>query len=100
LFAQKVVLLALEVLAELSSAAGTSGPASAAVESADAAGDEAVKFFERLIVDLQALFRADRALLDVRGPFIIRQLCLLMNPEKIFRAMAGLGILSGHGHGF
>jgi hypothetical protein len=38
---------------------------------------------------LQALFRADRTLLDVRGPFIIRQLCLLMNPEKIFRAMAG-----------
>ena len=105
--ADKVVLLALEVLAELSSAddadadalrpaSPTSAPAAAA-STPDAVPQpvlsprtqQAEAFFERLTIDLLSLFSTDRQLLDQRGAFIVRQLCLLINPEKIFRALAG-----------
>lgn len=32
----------------------------------------------------------DRDLLETQGSFIIRQLCVLLNPEMIYRALAGI----------
>jgi vacuole morphology and inheritance protein 14 len=81
----RVVLLALEMLAELSTCqvAGADPMAAQSVLS-----PEASAFFGRLVVDLLSLFRADRALLDTRGTLIIRQLCLLIRPEHIYTALA------------
>lgn len=100
--ADKVVLLALEVLAEISS-----------TQSEDLK-DQATAFFDRFTVDLMTIFRLgggersppcslpdgstcttrgrhsnDRNLLEARGPFIVRQLCVLLEAEKIYRAFAG-----------
>ncbi len=86
----RVVLLALEMLAELSSCPANGGAAAAATpeSAAPEPAPEAAAFFSRLVVDLVALFRADRALLDTRGTLIVRQLCVLMRPEQIFSALA------------
>jgi len=39
---------------------------------------------------LLKLFRADRNLLDTKGSFIIRQLCMLLSAEDIYRSLAEL----------
>ena len=41
-------------------------------------------YFTKLLVNLVHLFSTDRQLLENRGSLIIRQLSILMNPEKIF----------------
>ncbi|EGG21518.1 hypothetical protein DFA_01404 [Cavenderia fasciculata] len=41
--------------------------------------------FDRLMESLVKLFQYDSILLRTRGNFIIRQLCLFLNPELIFR---------------
>lgn len=40
------------------------------------------------MMNLLELFSTDRKLLDMRGSLIIRQLCLNMNTERIYRAFA------------
>ncbi len=40
------------------------------------------------MINLLELFSTDRNLLDERGSLIIRQLCLNLNTEKIYRAFA------------
>ena len=40
------------------------------------------------MVNLLELFSTDRRLLETRGSLIIRQLCLNLNTEKIYRALA------------
>lgn len=41
------------------------------------------------MLDLMALFGTDRELLATRGSFIIRNLCTLLEAEKLYRAFAG-----------
>ncbi|KAK3674501.1 hypothetical protein LTR78_005587 [Recurvomyces mirabilis] len=45
-------------------------------------------YFTSFMVNLLKLFTTDRNLLETRGNLIIRQLCLSLLPEKIYRTMA------------
>ncbi|KAK5119529.1 hypothetical protein LTR85_007629 [Meristemomyces frigidus] len=45
-------------------------------------------YFTSFMVNLLKLFTTDRRLLESRGNLIIRQLCLSLPPEKIYRTMA------------
>ncbi|KAI7103568.1 ARM repeat-containing protein, partial [Hortaea werneckii] len=45
-------------------------------------------YFTSSMVNLLKLFTTDRRLLESRGNLIIRQLCLSLSPEKIYRTMA------------
>lgn len=40
------------------------------------------------MINLLQLFSTDRRLLETRGSLIIRQLCLTLNTERIFRTFA------------
>ncbi|KAL9083017.1 MAG: hypothetical protein Q9159_006036 [Coniocarpon cinnabarinum] len=46
-------------------------------------------YFSFFMVKLLELFASDRRLLETRGNLIIRQLCLNLDPERIYRNMAG-----------
>ncbi|KAJ3187622.1 hypothetical protein HK101_009298, partial [Irineochytrium annulatum] len=46
------------------------------------------EYFMRFMMNLLHLFSNDRRLLESRGALIIRQLCLSLNPEKMYRAFA------------
>lgn len=95
----EVVLLDLEVLAEISSssaAGGSGGIAKRAVPSSAAAvvvpAGDAVQapngYFGKFMLSLLDLFQADPQLLEERGSFIIRQLCVLLNAEDIYRSLS------------
>jgi vacuole morphology and inheritance protein 14 len=45
-------------------------------------------YFTSFMVNLLKLFCTDRRLLETRGNLIIRQLCLTLSAEKIYRTMA------------
>lgn len=45
-------------------------------------------YFTKFMVNLLRLFASDRHLLEERGAFIIRELCVLLNPEQIFKVLA------------
>ena len=45
-------------------------------------------YFTSFMVNLLQLFSTDRGLLEVRGNLIIRQLCLNLSPERIYRTLA------------
>ncbi|KAJ5898792.1 Protein VAC14 [Penicillium taxi] len=45
-------------------------------------------YFTSFMVNLLQLFSTDRDLLEVRGNLIIRQLCLNLSPERIYRTLA------------
>ena len=45
-------------------------------------------YFRSFMINLLELFSTDRRLLDQRGSLIIRQLCLNLNTEKIYRTFA------------
>lgn len=45
-------------------------------------------YFKRFILKLVDVFRADRGLLEVRGIFIFRQVCLTLSSERIFKTFA------------
>lgn len=45
-------------------------------------------YFMFFMVNLLKLFCTDRRLLETRGNLIIRQLCLNLSPERIYRTMA------------
>ncbi|CAI9616589.1 unnamed protein product [Staurois parvus] len=47
-------------------------------------------YFHRFMVNLLKRFSSERRLLETRGAFIIRQLCLLLNAENIFHSMADI----------
>jgi hypothetical protein len=40
------------------------------------------------MVNLLSLFGTDRKLLETRGSLIIRQLCVNLNPDRIYRSLA------------
>ncbi|KAJ3038306.1 hypothetical protein HDV00_000817 [Rhizophlyctis rosea] len=46
------------------------------------------EYFTRFMVNLLSLFSTDRRLLEARGSLIIRQLCLSLNPERMYRTFA------------
>lgn len=45
-------------------------------------------YFTSFMVNLLQLFSTDRYLLEVRGNLIIRQLCMNLSPERIYRTLA------------
>lgn len=45
-------------------------------------------YFTSFMVNLLQLFSTDRKLLEVRGNLIIRQLCMNLKPERIYRTLA------------
>lgn len=45
-------------------------------------------YFASFMVNLLYLFSTDRGLLEVRGNLIIRQLCMNLSPERIYRTLA------------
>jgi vacuole morphology and inheritance protein 14 len=45
-------------------------------------------YFKAFMVNLLELFSTDRRLLDTRGSLIIRQLCINLNAERIYRTFA------------
>lgn len=45
-------------------------------------------YFTSFMVNLLQLFSTDRKLLEIRGNLIIRQLCLNLMPERIYRTLA------------
>ncbi|KAL6256455.1 hypothetical protein P5V15_012568 [Pogonomyrmex californicus] len=46
------------------------------------------KYFTKFIVNLLRLFSTDRHLLEDRGAFIIRELCVLLSAEDIYKTLA------------
>ncbi|KOC60156.1 Protein VAC14 like protein [Habropoda laboriosa] len=46
------------------------------------------KYFTKFIVNLLKLFSTDRNLLEERGAFIIRELCVLLSAEDIYKTLA------------
>ena len=47
-----------------------------------------ISYFSSFMINLLKLFATDRRLLETRGNLIIRQLCLSLSAEKIYRTMA------------
>jgi vacuole morphology and inheritance protein 14 len=45
------------------------------------------EYFTVFMVNLLNLFNTDRGLLETRGNLIIRQLCISLNPERIYRTL-------------
>lgn len=45
-------------------------------------------YYYKFVISLLLSFSVDKRLLDERGSFIIRQLCVLLNPEDIYRTLA------------
>lgn len=45
-------------------------------------------YFANFMVNLLQLFSTDRKLLETRGNLIIRQLCISLSPERIYRTLA------------
>ncbi|XP_075554771.1 protein VAC14 homolog [Dermacentor variabilis] len=93
----EVVLLDLEVLAEISSssAAGGSGATKRAASSGGGVGvpaGDAVAvpngYFGKFMLSLLDLFQSDLQLLEERGSFIIRQLCVLLSAEDIYQSLS------------
>ncbi|KYN27148.1 Protein VAC14 like protein [Trachymyrmex cornetzi] len=46
------------------------------------------KYFTKFIVNLLRIFSTDRHLLEERGAFIIRELCVLLSAEDIYKTLA------------
>ncbi|XP_044290050.1 protein VAC14 homolog isoform X2 [Varanus komodoensis] len=114
----EVILKDLEVLAEIASspAGQTEGrgaqdgarsgqlelpiPAPSKAGQASASGTKGMEcspstptmnsYFYKFMINLLKRFSCDRKLLEMRGAFIIRQLCLLLNAENIFHSMADI----------
>ncbi|XP_050729844.1 protein VAC14 homolog isoform X2 [Eriocheir sinensis] len=105
----EVVLLVIEVLAQIASTTNhspvagpvaepiTSASTSPGVSSASSApqgGDETKtnvnEYFTRFLQNLLHLFTTERNLLEDRGPLIIRQLCVMLSAEDIYRTLAEL----------
>lgn len=45
-------------------------------------------YFRKFMSNLLTLFTTDRRLLETRGSLIIRQLCLYLNPERMYRSFS------------
>ncbi|XP_018577601.1 protein VAC14 homolog [Anoplophora glabripennis] len=74
----QVVQQCLVVIAEVISSPKTTN---AAVEGSNT-------YYNKFVISLLNSFNMDKTLLDERGSFIIRQLCVLLNAEDIYRTLA------------
>ncbi|XP_061905769.1 protein VAC14 homolog [Entelurus aequoreus] len=103
----EVILKDLEVLAEIaSSPAGQTDPAltcdglelkvpagskpGAKTGESSPSTPSMNSYFYKFMINLLKRFSAERKLLESRGAFIIRQLCLLLHAENIFHSMADI----------
>ncbi|XP_059478479.1 protein VAC14 homolog [Neocloeon triangulifer] len=68
----EVVRHTLAVLASLSDHSSPGGP----------------EFFPQFLGSLLHHFHSERSVLEERGPFILRQLCVLLNAESIYRSLS------------
>uniref|UniRef100_A0A3B4DSR5 Protein VAC14 homolog n=1 Tax=Pygocentrus nattereri TaxID=42514 RepID=A0A3B4DSR5_PYGNA len=106
----EVILKDLEVLAEIASSPAGQTESSGSCEGADKielhVPDESKvgskgadsspstpsmnSYFYKFMINLLKRFSLERKLLESRGAFIIRQLCLLLHAENIFHSMADI----------
>ncbi|CAG2057121.1 unnamed protein product [Timema podura] len=86
----EVVQQDLEVLAEIiSSPSITSSSDDADSENQLPANSHGMNpYFSKFVISLLKLFSSDRHLLEDRGSFIIRQLCILLNSEDIYTTLS------------
>ena len=92
----EVVLLDLDVLADISASAagppqndeGKQGILSVPTQ---LSGQNKLNiYFTKFMINLLKIFSTDRQLLEERGPFIIRHLCLVLHPQNIYCALADI----------
>ena len=89
----QVVVLDLEVLAEISSSK-TGRPIEASpLPPTSSSNPSTSPHFKQFMLSLLKLFSADRSLLEAKGSFIIRQLCVLLSSEDIYRSISELLVL-------
>jgi len=88
----EVVILDLEVLAEISSSKTGRVP-SVPPPSITRQENSTSPHFKQFMLSLLKLFSADRTLLEAKGSFIIRQLCVLLSSEDIYRSISELLVL-------
>ncbi|XP_045777776.1 protein VAC14 homolog isoform X2 [Maniola jurtina] len=92
--ADDVVRRALAVLAEICSCPAAAATATAATTATTAAGAdgsadlESSPYYHKFLKALLRLLAADENLLEDRGAFIIRQLCVLVGAESVYRGVA------------
>ncbi|GIY11278.1 protein VAC14 homolog [Caerostris extrusa] len=100
----EVVLLDLEVLAEISkSPAGLKHHSSLEkIPGSSLVKDIKLKppanmnsYFTSFMVSLLYMFNTNAQLFEVKCPFIIRQLCILLNAENIFRTLSEILVIYG-----
>ncbi|XP_076055843.1 protein VAC14 homolog [Oratosquilla oratoria] len=84
----EVVLLVIQVLAQIAST--NSQPNMSEVTSCKNEGGKVDEYFTRFLQNLLHIFATERNLLEDRGPFIIRQLCVMLSAEDIYRTLAEL----------
>lgn len=93
----EVVLLDLEVLSKISSSSAGVKSKSESVASVSSCVTNDIKltppsnmnsYFTTFMVSLLNLFSSNSQLLEDKGSFIIRQLCLLLNAEDIYRTLS------------
>lgn len=91
----EVILLDLEVLAEISSSSAglkedrlISVTVPSPIENAVKQTPNMNKYFTKFMISLLEIFSTNNNLLEDRGSFIIRQLCLLLNAEDIYRTLS------------
>lgn len=54
----------------------------------DLCNDSNEAYFKRFITDLLTLFRKDRKLVKTRANYILRQLCVKLSPERIYKVIS------------
>uniref|UniRef100_A0A3B3SJA0 Protein VAC14 homolog n=1 Tax=Paramormyrops kingsleyae TaxID=1676925 RepID=A0A3B3SJA0_9TELE len=101
----EVILKDLEVLAEIASSPAGQTDSSGPCDSTGCRLELAVpasanpstpstpsmnSYFYKFMINLLQRFSLERKLLEIRGAFIIRQLCLLLHAENIFHSMADI----------
>ncbi|CAH0550575.1 unnamed protein product [Brassicogethes aeneus] len=52
--------------------------------------DKTSTYYNKFVISLLQSFNNDKRLLDERGSFIIRQLCVLLNAEEIYKSLASI----------
>uniref|UniRef100_A0A671N6S7 Protein VAC14 homolog n=1 Tax=Sinocyclocheilus anshuiensis TaxID=1608454 RepID=A0A671N6S7_9TELE len=97
----EVILKDLEVLAEIASSPAGQTDTSGSCDSSDSKTELYIpggiinrmlmnSYFYKFMINLLKRFSLERKLLEMRGAFIIRQLCLLLHAENIFHSMADI----------
>ncbi|CAB1449718.1 unnamed protein product [Pleuronectes platessa] len=91
----EVILKDLEVLAEIASSPAGQTDQSGACDGTDSklvlkVPGRMNSYFYKFMINLLKRLSQERKLLENRGAFIIRQLCLLLHAENIFHSMADI----------